>query len=94
LHSSSINASNNLSSHSNELNLQNNINANDQIESYESDSPTGQKLLHHKTLNHLTQRIFRVRKSRIIISFNDIQQQKDGRVYFLQLVPYSRDFLL
>ncbi|CAF1138308.1 unnamed protein product [Rotaria sordida] len=32
----------------------------------------------NKTLNHLKQRIFRVRKSRIIISFDDIQQQQQN----------------
>ncbi|CAF1184948.1 unnamed protein product [Adineta steineri] len=47
LQSSSINASNNLSSHL-------------------------------TTLNHSKQRIFRVRKSRIIVSFDDIQQEEDA----------------
>ncbi|CAF4716520.1 unnamed protein product [Rotaria sp. Silwood1] len=32
----------------------------------------------NKTLNHLKQRIFRVRKSRILISFDDTQQQKNA----------------
>ncbi|CAF4286841.1 unnamed protein product, partial [Adineta steineri] len=51
LQSSSINASNNLSSHL-------------------------------TTLNHSKQRIFRVRKSRIIVSFDDIQQEEDGKIHF------------
>jgi hypothetical protein len=44
----------------------------------------------NKTLHHLKQRIFRVRKSRIIVSFDDIhEEQKDGsknlRIVFLDL---------
>jgi hypothetical protein len=85
-----------VSSDYDELNLQNNINASNYIKPSESNLTTeqqriAQKLLSNKaslnyiwnkTLNHLKQRIFRVRKSRIIVSFDDIQQQKDGRVYF------------
>lgn len=71
------------------------LNANNYIKSFESnliiqEQRIVQKLLNNKPsfnyisnkkLNHLKQRIFRVRKSRIIISFDDIQQQKDGKIY-------------
>ena len=36
--------------------------------------------LWNKTFNHLNQRIFRVRKSRILVSVNEIQRTKDGKV--------------
>ena len=66
------------------------LNASDYIKSFESNLTSEQqrieqKLLNNKvtfnyiwnkTLNHLKQRIFRVRKSRIIISFDDIQKKK------------------
>jgi len=73
------------------------LNASDYIKSFQSSLTSeqqqqriGQKLINNKvtfnyiwnkTLNHLKQRIFRVRKSRIIISFDDIQQKKDGKIY-------------
>jgi hypothetical protein len=68
------------------------LNAINYIKSFESTSLTvdqQQKLFNNKvsfnfiwnkTLNHLKQRIFRVRKSRIILSFDDIQQQKDSTI--------------
>ena len=36
----------------------------------------------NRTLNHFRQKIYRVRKSRIIVSFDDIQQQRNGREKF------------
>ncbi|UJR25765.1 hypothetical protein I4U23_007119 [Adineta vaga] len=74
---SSINASNNLSSDSDELYLQNNINASDCIESFNTNLKS---LQISKTVK---QRTFRVRKSRIIVSFDDFQQQRDGRIDFI-----------
>ncbi len=47
----------------------------------------------NKTLNHLKQGIFRVRKSRIIISFDHIQQEKDGKKIYLQLLSLAFSFL-
>jgi hypothetical protein len=71
------------------------LNATNYIKSFESKSTLKQQRITQKlcqnkvsfnyiwtkTLNHLKQRIFRVRKSRIFVSFDDIQQQKDGKIY-------------
>ncbi|CAF2888448.1 unnamed protein product [Rotaria sp. Silwood2] len=68
------------------------INSNDSLKQYQYNTikerqKLAKKLLNHeesfnyiwnKALNHLKQRIFRVRKSRIIMSFDDIQQQKNA----------------
>jgi hypothetical protein len=84
------------------------LNASDYIKSFESNLNSEQqrieqKLLNNKvtfnyiwnkTLNHLKQRIFRVRKSRIIISFDDIQKNKDGNIYLYTIIILKLFFLV